>query len=240
MSKLHVLFCKFAPNAFECMKSIMFDEKKAKESLCRNGFVVFDIDKSHTELPVLASMFGRVLPGDNGDIVQTLKAQERGNGSYGSFTYIVGYDSFPWHTDTAYWEIPTRYLMLTSDKSSPCATTIRTFDSLEKHIPDFTYLMERAVYLLDIAGKRKYLSPLMNKGANIGYRLDLHIYKPMNEEAQLLSSLVQDELNKKCDRVLWTGENVAVIDNWHVIHSRESAHQDKSRILKRLYINELV
>ena len=62
----------------------------------------------------------------------------------------------------------------------------------------------------------------------------------MNEEAQLLSSLVQDELNKKCDRVLWTGENVAVIDNWHVIHSRESAHQDKSRILKRLYINELV
>ena len=63
----------------------MFNEKELKDKLQREGFVVFDYDKSQIELSVLASLFGNVVPGDKGDIIQTLKAQDKGNGSYGSF-----------------------------------------------------------------------------------------------------------------------------------------------------------
>ena len=218
----------------------MFNEKELKDKLQREGFVVFDYDKSQIELSVLASLFGNVVPGDKGDIIQTLKAQDKGNGSYGSFSYKVGFDSFPWHTDTAYWEEPVRYLILTSDKPSPCATTVRTFASIENVIEDFAYLVDRAVFMLDIPGKRRFLSPLLRKGAVKGYRLDFHIYRPMNEEAKRLSTAVKDELSKEFDKVVWTGNNVAVIDNWRVIHSRENSYNDKNRVLKRLYINELV
>lgn len=218
----------------------MVTVKELKEELQRKGFVVFDYEKSQIELPVLASMFGDLVPGDKGDIIQTLKAQEKGSGSYGSFSYKVGFDSFPWHTDTAYWEEPVRYLMLTSDKPSPCATTIRTFASIESVIDDFAYLVDRAVFMLDIPGKRRFLSPVLRKGAVKGYRLDFHIYRPINEEAKLLSTAVKDELSKEYEKVVWTGNNVAVIDNWSVIHSRENAYNDKNRVLNRLYINELV
>lgn len=218
----------------------MVTVKELKEELQRKGFVVFDYEKSQIELPVLASMFGDLVLGDKGDIIQTLKAQEKGSGSYGSFSYKVGFDSFPWHTDTAYWEEPVRYLMLTSDKPSPCATTIRTFASIESVIDDFAYLVDRAVFMLDIPGKRRFLSPVLRKGAVKGYRLDFHIYRPINEEAKLLSTAVKDELSKEYEKVVWTGNNVAVIDNWRVIHSRENAYNDKNRVLNRLYINELV
>lgn len=209
-------------------------------TLREQGYVVFDTDTSDESLLKIASLFGVVVPGERGVLVQPLKAQEKGKGSIGSFTYMVGYDAFPWHTDTAYWEIPVRYLMLTSEKPSPCATLARSFESLAKNIDDFYYLAERSVYMLNIPGKRKLLSPVMKKHGEMGFRFDFHIYKPMNEEAKILSSLMLEQLNNESQRVVWSGNNVLVLDNWRLIHAREDASQDKNRSLKRIYINELV
>lgn len=209
-------------------------------TLREQGYVVFDTDTSDESLLKIASLFGVVVPGERGVLVQPLKAQEKGKGSFGSFTYMVGYDAFPWHTDTAYWEIPVRYLMLTSEKPSPCATLARSFESLAKNIDDFYYLAERSVYMLNIPGKRKLLSPVMKKHGEMGFRFDFHIYKPMNEEAKVLSSLMLEQLNNESQRVVWSGNNVLVLDNWRLIHAREDASQDKNRSLKRIYINELV
>lgn len=220
------------------MKTLEIDN--IKKNLRREGLVVFDVDKNDISLQELASCFGMVVLGDKGDIIQPLHAQDKGNGSYGSFTYNVGYDAFPWHTDTAYWEIPVRYLMLTSDKPSPCATIARSFESLIECIADFDYLAERAVYMLNIPGRRKLLSPVIRRRELTGYRFDFNIYKPMNKEAVILSDMILMELSKKHERVVWNGNNVAIIDNWRFIHAREDAHQDKNRILKRLYIDELV
>lgn len=209
-------------------------------TLKEQGFVIFDADTSDESLLKIASLFGAVVPGDRGVLVQPLLAQEKGKGSFGSFTYKVGYDAFPWHTDTAYWENPVRYLMLTSEKSSPCATLARSFESLAKYIDDFNYLAERSVYLLNIPGKRRLLTPVIKKHGEMGFRFDFHIYKPMNEEAKILSSLMLDQLSKESQRIVWTGNNVLVLDNWRLIHAREDASQDKNRSLKRIYINELV
>ena len=209
-------------------------------TLREQGFAVFDTDTSDESLLKIASMFGVVVPGDRGDLVQPLLAQEKGRGCFGSFTYKVGYEAFPWHTDTAYWEVPVRYLMLTSKKSSPCATLARTFESLASNIDDFNYLAERSVYLLNIPGKRRMLTPVIKEHGEIGFRFDFHIYKPMNEEAKILSDLMQEQLSKESQRIVWTGNNVLVLDNWRLIHAREDASQDKNRFLKRVYINELV
>ena len=83
---------------------------RLKTDLNQNGLVVFDINKEEYKLEEVAGYFGHVIPGDKGDIVQTLLAQDKGKGSYGSFTFNVGYGAFPWHTDTAYWDNPVRYL----------------------------------------------------------------------------------------------------------------------------------
>ncbi|MBR5352378.1 MAG: TauD/TfdA family dioxygenase [Bacteroidales bacterium] len=211
-----------------------------KDTLNKQGYVIFNLENSEQNLLDIASLFGKIVPGDNGALVQQLLAQEKGNGSYGAFSYSVGFNQFPWHTDTAYWDIPIRYLMLASEKPSPCATLARTFDSLSSSIEDFLYLSERAVYQLDIPGKRRVLTPIIRQKGMIGFKFDFHIYKPVNNEAKKLNELMLEQLKLDSHRIVWLGNNVAIIDNWRVIHAREDAHNDKKRILKRVYINELV
>lgn len=231
-------FCHFFIHSILFMETL--DIKGLQHVLQRDGFVVFDIDKDRNELTETASLFGEVIPGDKGVLVQPLLAQDVKGGSYGSFTYVVGYDAFPWHTDTAYWDVPARYLLLTSDKPSPCATVARSFESLNCCVQDFDYLTKRAVFMLNIPGRRRLLSPLLIGRSFIGYRLDYHIFKPMNSEAKTLLASIKEQLDKEYVRIEWTGKNVAIIDNWRMIHAREDAHQDKNRSLKRIYINELV
>ena len=211
------------------------------EILRKRGLVEIECtDFSDENLLHLASELGSVVPGARGELVQPLPAREKGTGPIGSFSYSVGYGEFPWHTDTAYWGTPARFLLLASDTKSPCATTYQSFDVLQAQVEDFDYLMKRAVYLLNVPGTRRYLSPLFEIGGERGYRLDFHIYRPINEEASLLKERISEVLEQNHLRHLWTGCNVIVLDNWRIIHARERAIEDKNRLLKRIYINELV
>jgi len=211
------------------------------EVLHKRGYVEIPCKDFRDEsLLNIASFFGKVIPGARSELVQPLPAREKGQGPLGSFSYTVGYGSFPWHTDTAYWETPARYLLLTSENRSPCATLFQDFELIKGLIPDFDYLFSRAVFLLNIPGQRRYLSPVFHMRGRRGYRLDFHIYLPANEEASVLNSLVSTCLKEHFQRLLWTGQNAVIIDNWRLIHAREDAHNDTERILKRIYINELV
>lgn len=209
-----------------------------KSNLIRQGLAVIDAAfDSDQGLLDFAKSFGHIIPGARGEMVQNLPARRKGEGPVGSFSYTVGYGSFPWHTDTAYWDRPARYLLLYSPTASSCATTYQSFETIKTAIPDFEYLMDRAVFLLDDPGKRHYLSPRID---GKGYRLDFHIYRPVNDEAVLLRNLISEFLSKNYMRHVWTGKEVIVMDNWRYIHAREDAHNDPSRLLKRIYIDELV
>ena len=211
-----------------------------KEELVLNGFTVIDCESFTDEaLLSISSQIGKVVPGARNELVQSLPARDKGNGPEGSFSYMVGYNAFPWHTDTAYWDVPARYLLLTSAEKSPCATLFQDFEVIRQCIADFDYLMSRAVFLLDIRGSKRYLSPIFEVGNKNGYRLDFHIYRPVNKEAEILMCLIEDELEKDYNRFLWTGHNAVILDNWRMIHAREDAHRDMTRVLKRIYINEL-
>ena len=210
-------------------------------TLRRDGVVELDLgDSPNQDLVEIASIFGEVVPGARGEMIQLLPARDKGNGPIGSFSYKMGYGAFPWHTDTAYWDVPARYLLLTSSSASSCATLYQSFDAIREAIPDFDYLISRAVFLLDIPGRKRYLSPCFkNNFGTFGIRLDFHIYDPMNDEAARVLDEVGAFLSRNYKRFLWTGNNALVIDNWRYIHAREDASEDKTRVLKRLYINEL-
>lgn len=211
------------------------------KTLRKNGIVELDLEAFPGQSILdIASNFGVVMPGARGELIQLIPARDKGDGPVGSFSYVVGYDAFPWHTDTAYWNIPARYLFLTSSAASSCATLYQSFDVIKAAIPGFDYLMSRAVFLLDVPGRRRYLSPGLEVVRGVsGYRLDFHIYRPMNNEADRILNEVGAFLSDNYNRFLWTGNNAVVIDNWRYIHAREAAYEDKTRVLKRIYINEL-
>lgn len=211
------------------------------KTLRKNGIVELDLDAFPDQSILdIASSFGVVMPGARGEMIQLIPARDKGDGPVGSFSYVVGYDAFPWHTDTAYWNIPARYLFLTSPAASSCATLYQGFDVVKTAVPGFDYLMSRAVFLLDVPGQKRYLSPRFEGGGGVtGFRLDFHIYRPMNEEAERVLNQVGAFLSDNFNRFLWTGNNAVIIDNWRFIHAREAAYEDKTRVLKRIYINEL-
>lgn len=213
-----------------------------KNILSAEGLVKFDLREfPNLNLLEVATLFGIVIPGARGEMIQILPARDKGNGPVGSFSYVVGFDAFPWHTDTAYWSRPTRYLLLTSPEASSCATLYQGFDTIKANVVDFDYLISRAVFMMNVPGKRRYLSPRFEDDNGLrGFRLDYHIYCPMNEEAVLLLGKVGIFLKQNHKRLIWTGTNAVIIDNWKYIHAREDAYNDKNRILKRIYINELV
>lgn len=210
------------------------------ESLLDKGILDIPVQDFRDEsLLKLASRFGKVIPGARNELVQLLPAREKGQGPIGSFSYSVGYGSFPWHTDTSYWDIPARFLLLASEDKSPCATLFQDLHLIRDMIPDFDYLLSRAVFLLDIPGQRRYLSPVFCSHGKKGIRLDYHIFRPANNEAIILNDLVNSILKDHFQRFVWTGHNAIIIDNWRMIHSRENAEIDRTRLLKRIYINEL-
>ncbi len=129
--------------------------------------------------------------------------------------------------------------MLASEEESPCATLCQNFDKLRDMVPDFDYLMNRAVFILDVPGQKRYLSPIFKCRSKIGYRLDFHIYRPANTEAETLKTDTLGELDSHFRRHVWGGHGAVIIDNWRMIHAREDANNDKNRVLKRIYINEL-
>lgn len=211
------------------------------KALRRDGIAEIDLGVfPNQDLLGIASYFGVVVPGARGEKIQLLPARDRGTGPIGSFSYKMGYSAFPWHTDTAYWDLPARYLLLTSSAASSCATLYQSFDVVRAAIPDFDYLISRAVFLLDVPGQKRYLSPCFrNNVGTSAIRLDFHIFKPMNDEAARALEEIRTFLSINYKRFLWTGSNVLVIDNWRFIHAREDASEDKTRVLKRIYINEL-
>lgn len=211
-----------------------------RELLIKDGIAEIPCEGcKDSDLLEIASGFGIVVPGARKEFVQYLLARDKGNGPVGSFSYTVGYGSFPWHTDTAYWDTPARYLLLASEEESPCATQYQDFGKLRDLVPDFDYLMSRAVFLLDVPGQKRYLSPIFKCGNKTGYRLDFHVYRPANREAETLMVTSFRELESSFHRHVWTGHSAVIIDNWRMIHAREDANNDKNRVLKRIYINEL-
>lgn len=98
--------------------------------LIDEGFALLTRPDNEYELLAVASKYGKIIPDNNGNIVQKVRAKQSGTGIRESFSYCFGLGKFPWHTDTAFWNIPARYIILSSQMSSMCPTNCVKFDKL--------------------------------------------------------------------------------------------------------------
>lgn len=203
-----------------------------------NGIAVVNEKLDSSELIEFANKFGTVVPDDNGIIVQDVLARDLNNGSKGSFSYTCGYGEFPYHIDTAFWELPARYLVLRVTRESDCQTHYTLYrDILNLSDIDLTEYIKRACFILKTFNGQRFVPFVFSDGKGFGYRYDPNILIPYNKEAKLLVSKF-DELLKKStpSSIKWSGDNFAIIDNWKGVHSRGTAFNDKNRVLNRIYV----
>jgi hypothetical protein len=107
------------------MRSISINKKLAD---C--GWVEVDEIRSTEALIILAESLGKIIPHPDGNHLNLVKPKSSEKAINGSFSNKYGYGEFPFHTDTAFWLQPARYIVMASLLASDTETVIISLGQL--------------------------------------------------------------------------------------------------------------
>ncbi len=209
-----------------------------EKELINKGWTILQNQQLDDEgLLKIASKFGTPFPDSNNFLVQELKAKNKHTGIIESFSYNYGLDAFPYHTDTAFIEIPARYLLLTSLFESKTTTNLIDLkDCFDKLSSDELKIFEKSIFLLSTPIEKKFTSLMFNHDGLIGIRYDPNIMTPYNSSSKIAIEILNAMIKKsESNKINWNQNQILILDNWRCVHSR-SRVEDKVRILKRIYI----
>lgn len=186
-----------------------------------------DIESIEHALSVTEGL-GPLLP-LNGAVVQELLPREKEGVQSNSFSRRYGRGVFPLHTDTAFWERPARFVVIFSAVASRGATRVLS-------LKDTRYLMESArrsnpIFLRQTTRGEIYSHPW--DGVEISALYDPCYMLPVNKEARDFQEATL-EAGERSQRLDWCGAAVLIMDNWRVMHGRDSC-DDGNRVLHRFY-----
>lgn len=211
---------------------------KVKNDILAKGWCMVDFKLNENELIDFSRQLGVVLPDDNGNSIQYLKPKSNLTGVRDSLSFNFGYSNFPFHTDTAFWPLPARYLVLTSENISDCSTFLFDFNLIFNECNAKELLdIKKSVFLLKTFAVQKFTTLVIQEKETIGIRYDPNIMFPVNNSSKRTIELINCSLEKlKSIEVEWTGDNIIIVDNWRFMHSRGDTSNDKERLLKRIYL----
>jgi alpha-ketoglutarate-dependent taurine dioxygenase len=166
----------------------------------------------------------------SGMAVQTLATRCKEQATSRSFSRLHGMRAFPLHTDTAFWIVPTRYVVLYADRASDAGTTVLCAKALES-------LIDRSrdqipIYSRKTVAGHIYSRPWFGReGRFLAY--DPCYMKPMNHAAKRFSFAMEDAAERAVT-VKWSAHQALVVDNWRCAHGRDPVRHE-GRTLMRFY-----
>ena len=194
---------------------------------------------SQTELLELARSLGRPVPSPTGELVKELRPTTRANARRGTLSYTYATGSFPLHTDTAFWPVPTRYIVLRATGDLRRPTKVLNFANLFwEGTNDYRASAERSIWIMRTPSKSFYCSMKFQSDEATGWRYDGQCMSPMNNAA----FKVRDSLNSlftdtPSEYVQWSPDLALVLCNWQVLHGRGPAPSNENgRTLERIYV----
>jgi len=145
---------------------------------------------------------------------------------------------FPFHTDTAHWDQPARYLVLYCVEPGEGRRPTLVQDSRVWQLNEAEKdLACRALW--KTGHVRPRLCMLAERTANcLTIRYDKDCMRPMTAEARELEPLIEFRINQ-ADRkeIDWDAGDLLVIDNQRMLHARgKSNGMDTNRMLKRILV----
>ena len=187
----------------------------------------------------LVRSLGEIINHPNGELYDVVIANDGTSARIGSFSKNFGYQDFPLHTDTAFWPIPARLLVLWSPKSSATSTTLLSWNDVLGLFTEYEKkIIDDAIFTVHTYENIRYSSIKFVTAGEKGFRYDPNIMLPANKQGEAFVKLY----NKAMQRMNlidfhWSGSNVLIINNWNMLHGRkfvENAHEDRQ--LFRAYV----
>lgn len=174
--------------------------------------------------------------------IQELTPKNESESSSSRYSGVYGMSAFPFHTDLAHFIHPPRYIILRCIKGHPEVHTELLHTSyfenkLGKKNLNFSLVKSRK----NQPKKPAYLMPLRFNHNDIhAFRWDTLFLEPVNEYAKKSyeNFIDTDWSNNKISICLTNYNDVLIIDNWKMLHSRTSAPESaKNRKIERIYLD---
>ena len=210
-----------------------------RAQLKEQGWTIVHGITSQLDLLAVALSVGRPKSCPTGEIVKLLipRLSEESRDRTLSGTYGTGH--FPLHTDTAFWPLPSRYLVFRATGDIRRATTLLSFAVLlEKLGTDFRRLAERSIWSATTHSKAFYCSMVFKVGNERCWRYDTQCMSPANKAASQVRQILNTRMAEIRETELyWTKGTSVVVDNWKVLHGRGPMPVgERQRILERIYV----
>lgn len=206
--------------------------------LNKDGWVELSHFSEDEELLSLASSIGQIEKQQNGHEIFILEPKKGNRSVKGTFSNKYGFGRFPLHTDTAFYEHPVRYMLLSSDKISYSKTSILSVEKLFKLLnEEEKHKANRAIYKIKTT-ERSFFTSLVFKYLGIqGIKYDPTCMFPYNNSAKEIEIKLRDIFEQvEPNYIEWNSKKTVIIDNWKTLHGRTPVNQEENRMLKRIYI----
>jgi L-asparagine oxygenase len=178
--------------------------------------------------------------------IRDIRPQDLKSAKQNTLSSRYGTGAFPFHTDTAHWDHPARYLGLYCVDPGEGRRATLLLDSRVWVLDDDEQdLACRALWATGHVRPR-FCTFAKKAGDGLKIRYDMDCMKPMTKEAHGLKALVDARIQDcRSMRIEWEPQNLLIIDNRRMLHARASSTRpDAGRILKRMLIwgdqNEVV
>lgn len=209
------------------------------EDLETRGWTQVQGVSDRTGLVDLANKIGNPVAAPTGELVREIRAMPAVDTKTGSLTATFGTGRFPLHTDTAFWPIPARYLVMRVHGDVRRPTTVRSFQDLFRRCPKHSLrLAEESTWLVRTPSTSFYSSMLFRCAHQFAWRYDRNCMFPVNAQAvELAAVLVEFAASDFGEPVSWFHDSALVLSNWAVLHGRGAApNAEGVRVLERIYV----
>lgn len=167
------------------------------------------------------------------NIIATLLIKSKPQAHPASLSRQHGEGAFPFHTDTAHWQVPCRYVILAcEDPGSPGRSTLLLPISM-------TSFDEQQLRILAVApfriknGRQSFFGHVFSNSQTF-VRFDEGCMIPANRLAFDAIAIMREVLEKSdIIEVEWKANQIAIVDNWRMLHGRSDAIQTE-RIPRKL------
>lgn len=215
----------------------MTNLEEIKQRLDKNGWVVFDNPNEDEVLLKISKKFGQIIMHPNGKLIDYLTPKEKTEAIKNTFSHKYGFEKFPFHTDTAFWNIPARYVLMSSKDIGLTETLVLTLESVSQLNTEEISILDKSIFLVKTNQSNFYCSLISRQNGNQILRYDPNSMKAINSYAKKAIMIIENIVeNSQIHRINWNKPKILIIDNWKTLHTRSSII-DKERILKRIYIS---
>ena len=194
---------------------------------------------SRHQLLELAHESGQPLPHPGGEIIKEVRTRPAESARPGTLSSKFGTGTFPLHTDTAFFEVPARFILLRVLGDTRRATTVLPFrDVIYKFGEPPGEWAERSIWRIRSRTGSIYGSMCFDRQGIKGWRFDTGCMSPANLAAKRITEAIGAKATEQnVQKIDWSSGCVAVISNWTVLHGRGPAPDgEREGVLERIYV----